>query len=77
MHKRERMARNFIRTYGYKRFLQLLTMFQKNESGPAVGKKFNVSRERVRQWRKAFGVTITTYNIYPEVIELYEKMDES
>tara|TARA_R100000315_G_scaffold52754_1_gene26482 strand:+ start:5823 stop:5981 length:159 start_codon:yes stop_codon:yes gene_type:complete len=52
-------------------------MFQKNESGPAVGKKFNVSRERVRQWRKAFGVTITTYNIYPEVIELYEKMDES
>ena len=72
MLKRERMARNFIKSYGFTRFLQLLTMFQQGLSGPEIGKKFNVSRERVRQWKKAFGETIVTYNIYPEVIEQYK-----
>tara|TARA_R100000315_G_scaffold36940_2_gene15445 strand:- start:882 stop:1094 length:213 start_codon:yes stop_codon:yes gene_type:complete len=70
------MARNFIKSYGYAAFLKLLTMFQQGLSGPEIGKKFNVSRERVRQWKNAFGETIVTYNIYPEVIEEYKNFSK-
>ncbi len=67
---RERVARNFIKRYGMARFRETISAFGENRSGAEVAKKLGVSRERVRQWRNIFGVTITTFRLYPETKRL-------
>lgn len=64
---RQRVARNFIRTYGRTRFRRLLDALAAGESGQAIADEFGVSRERVRQWKNTFGEVITHYRVYPEV----------
>jgi hypothetical protein len=64
---RERVARNFIRTYGRSRFRRLLEALASGESGQAIANEFGVSRERVRQWKNTFGTVITIYQVHPEV----------
>jgi hypothetical protein len=64
---RERVARNFIRTYGRSRFRRLLEALASNESGQTIANEFGVSRERVRQWKNTFGTVITLYQVHPEV----------
>ena len=69
-HSRERVARNFIKTYGVTRFREMITAFGNPRSGGEIAKMLGVSRERVRQWRNTFGETITTYRLYPETKSL-------
>jgi len=64
---RERMARNFIKNRGRAKFRTLLDLLEKQESGQVIGDTLGVSRERVRQWRNAFGQTVTLYRVFPEV----------
>ena len=64
---RERVARNFIRTYGRTRFHRLLSALAAGESGQAIADEFNVSRERVRQWKNMFGEVVTHYRLFPEI----------
>ncbi len=64
---RERVARNFIRSYGLARFRRLLEALASGESGQAIANEFGVSRERVRQWKNTFGTVITIYQVHPEV----------
>jgi len=64
---RERVARNFIKTYGKSRLRRLLEALAAAESGQAIADEFGVSRERVRQWKNAFGTVITMYQLHPEV----------
>ena len=64
---RERVARNFIKTYGKRRLRRLLDALGAGESGQAIADEFGVSRERVRQWKNAFGTVITLYQLHPEV----------
>lgn len=64
---RERVARNFIRSYGRSRFRRLLEALAAGESGQKVADEFGVSRERVRQWKNTFGTVITIYQVHPEV----------
>ncbi len=64
---RERVARNFIRTYGRRRFRRLLEALASGESGQQIADEFGVSRERVRQWKNTFGTVITLYQLHPEV----------
>jgi hypothetical protein len=64
---RERVARNFIKSYGRTRFRRLLEALANGESGQAVANEFGVSRERVRQWKNTFGEVITHYRVFPEV----------
>lgn len=64
---RERVARNFIKTYGRTKFRRLVEALANGESGQVVADEFGVSRERVRQWKNTFGEVITHYRIYPEV----------
>ena len=64
---RERMARNFVQRYGADQFESLMNYIAEGASGQMIADKFNVSRERVRQWKNAFGQVITIYQIYPEV----------
>jgi hypothetical protein len=67
---RERVARNFIKTYGRARFRRLLEALARAESGQLVADEFGVSRERVRQWKNTFGTVITMYQVHPEVERL-------
>ena len=64
---RERVARNFIKTYGRSGCRRLLQALAATESGQVIADEFGVSRERVRQWKNAFGTVITMYQLHPEV----------
>ena len=64
---RERVARNFIKSYGRVRFRKLLESLADGESGQRIADECGVSRERVRQWKNTFGEVITHYRVYPEV----------
>jgi 4-alpha-glucanotransferase len=64
------MARNFIKTYGRQRFRRLLVALEASESCQIIGDDFGVSRERVRQWRTAFGVTLVHYQLYADVAKV-------
>lgn len=67
---RERVARNFIKSYGRTRFRHLLEALARSESGQALADEFSVSRERIRQWKNTFGTVITVYQVHPEVERL-------
>ena len=64
---RERVARNFVERFGRDRLAKLLQMLGEGASGPAIAAEFDVSRERVRQWKNAFGTVMTLYQVFPEV----------
>ena len=64
---RERIARNFVKRYGAERFQRLIRGFEGGESGQAIADDFRVSRERVRQWKNAFGQVFTLYQVHPEI----------
>lgn len=64
---RERVARNFIRRYGAERFRRLLDALAVQESGQSIAEEFQVTRERVRQWKNTFGQVLTLYQVHPDV----------
>ena len=70
---RERMARNFVKRYGAEQFDQLMTLLSEGASGQMIADTFQVSRERVRQWKNAFGQIITLYQVYPEVQKVLDE----
>lgn len=67
---RERVARNFIKSYGRTKFRRLLEALGSAESGQTLADEFGVSRERIRQWKNTFGTVITVYQVHPEVERL-------
>ena len=64
---RERVALNFIDKYGEEVLRSMLQHFSDGTSHQVVANELGVSRERVRQWRRLMGTTITVYNVHPEV----------
>ena len=72
---RERVARNFVENYGPERLSELLEYFAAGESGQAIADRFDVSRERVRQWKNTFGQVVTLYQIHPEVRRVLEEVN--
>ncbi len=64
---RERVAQNFVKRYGADRFRRLLQALEGGESGQSIADEFEVSRERVRQWKNAFGQVFTMYQVHPEI----------
>lgn len=70
MSNRERIAENFVNRYGSDRLRQVLTAFAQGVSGQVIADDLQVSRERVRQWKNAFGSVIMVYQIHPEVERL-------
>jgi hypothetical protein len=69
---RERVARNFVRRYGPDRFARLLQALSDGTSGQSIADEFEVSRERVRQWKNTFGQLLTLYQVHPEVRRVLE-----
>jgi DNA-directed RNA polymerase sigma subunit (sigma70/sigma32) len=67
---RERVARNFVERYGAAGLERMLDALSDGVSGQAIAEEFGVSRERVRQWKEAFGRSVTLYQVYPEVRRL-------
>lgn len=61
------VARNFIRQYGKAKFKRFLKYLREGVSGEVVAQEFGVSRERVRQWKNAFGRVVRTFEIDPEI----------
>lgn len=70
---RERVARNFVRRYGADRFAELLQALADGQSGQVIADDFQVSRERVRQWKNTFGQVLTLYQVHPEVQQVLEE----
>lgn len=64
---RERMARNFVSRYGAGRLAELLDALGEGRSGQLIAEEFEVSRERVRQWKNAFGAVVTFYDVHPDI----------
>jgi hypothetical protein len=64
---RERIAKNFVHRYGEDKLRRLLELLSSGESGERIAAEFEVSRERVRQWKNAFGQVVTLYQVFPEV----------
>ncbi|HHO54096.1 MAG TPA: hypothetical protein ENK18_25305 [Deltaproteobacteria bacterium] len=71
--RRARIARNFVARYGRERLRQLLVALGSGESGQEIARAFGVSRERVRQWKNAFGTVVTVYQIHPEIQTLLDE----
>lgn len=65
--KRQKVARNFIKSYGRSKFRELLSSLADGKSGQAIADEFGVSRERVRQWKNTFGDMVTIYQLHPEI----------
>ena len=72
---RERIAQNFIERYGADGLQDLLDLVAAGESGQLIAQRFEVSRERVRQWKNAFGRVVTLYQVHPEVQRLLASED--
>ena len=69
---RERIAKNFVRRYGQDAFRRLLDALSDGRSGQEIADEFQVSRERVRQWKNTFGTILTLYQVHPEVQRVLE-----
>lgn len=65
--RREKIARNFVDRYGADRLAELIEAISRGDSGQVIAERFHVSRERVRQWKNAFGEVITLYQVHREV----------
>jgi hypothetical protein len=71
---RVRVARNFIDRYGVGRFRELLAALAQGDSGQEIAERFDVSRERVRQWKNTFGEVVTLYQVHSDVRRLLESV---
>ena len=64
---RVRIAKNFVERYGAEGLARFLEALGDGQSGQAIADEFQVSRERVRQWKNAFGQSVTLYQVFPEI----------
>ena len=67
-----KVAKNFIKSYGKDQFRMILSDFQNNRSGQLIGDELGVTRERVRQWKNAFGVKESFYVPNDLVVDVIE-----
>lgn len=74
---RERVARNFVKNYGISRLEDLLEALGRGESGQVIADDFDVSRERVRQWKNTFGSVVTLYQVHPDVQHVLREAREA
>ena len=73
MSNRERVARNFVKRYGRERLKRLIDLLHEEASGQAIAVELGVSRERVRQWKNAFGTRFSYFEVYTEVQSVVEE----
>lgn len=64
------VAKNFINQYGKAKFKRFIKLLKDGASGEQIAEEYGVSRERVRQWKNAFGNVVQTYDINPEISKI-------
>ncbi len=64
------VARNLIRKYGKPEFQLLIQMFQDGAPTRHVMHTFQVTRQRVHQWREILGTQVVTFDPKPEIADL-------
>jgi ribosomal protein S24E len=64
------VARNFINQYGKARFKRFVKLLKEGASGEQIAEEYGVSRERVRQWKNAFGTVVQNYDLDPEISKI-------
>ncbi len=62
-------TKNFIKNYGVDKLEWLLEQFNLGTSGQVIADELGVSRERVRQWKNAFGSMVSFYQVHPDTSE--------
>lgn len=62
----QKIINNFIEKYGKERFRWFINAIATGVSGQVIADEFDVSRERVRQWKEAFGEPVVVYQLKPE-----------
>lgn len=70
MSKASVVAANFVARHGVDGLRRLVDMLQEERSGQEIADSFGVSRERVRQWKNAFGHSVVIYQVHPDVQRL-------
>lgn len=60
---------NFIGKYGIDKLEWFLEQINIGTSGQVIADELGVSRERVRQWKNAFGAVVTFYQVDPTVLD--------
>lgn len=73
MSRRDTVVRNFVHRYGVDGLQQLLDLLSAGESGQRIAERFQVSRERVRQWKNTFGRSYTLYQVHPDVLRVLDE----
>lgn len=63
-------AEQFIKKYSWPRFIRLIELFKKSTSGPEIAQEFGVTRQRIAQWRSAFGSYKSTFVLNPDIEKL-------
>lgn len=69
------VARNFVRRYGADRLRRLIDLIAAGESGQVIASEFGVTRERVRQWKNAFGHSVQVYQVHADVWRVLDEAD--
>lgn len=64
------VARNFMNQYGKAKFKRFIKLLKDGTSGEAIAEEYGVSRERVRQWKNAFGSVVQSYDVAPDIQKL-------
>lgn len=67
------VARNFINQYGKAKFKRFIKLLKDGASGESIAEEYGVSRERVRQWKNAFGSVVQSYDVAPDIMKLAGK----
>lgn len=62
-----RVSQNIVRKYGQEGFSKLLNMLSNNIPCVQIAKEFQVTRQRVYQWKSALGVEKKVFQPYPDV----------
>ena len=71
-HQVRRIAQNVIKTYGRQKFLQLIEMLRAGIPGPVIAKEFNVTRQRINQWKMQLGKETINYTVHPAIEDFLE-----
>ena len=61
------VAKNFINQYGKAKFKRFIKLLKDGASGEQIAEEYGVSRERVRQWKNAFGNVVQSYDVNPDI----------
>jgi cytochrome oxidase Cu insertion factor (SCO1/SenC/PrrC family) len=64
------VAKNFINQYGKAKFKRFIKLLKDGSSGEQIAEEYGVSRERVRQWKNAFGSVVQSYDVSPDIQKL-------